>query len=84
MGDLSGQLDVNIFMVAIFEGDLFVPDEQVASLFAWCHSDLCGGRRVFNCWQGEVGEVITGDAIEVVGAGGETGGYELFVLVRGK
>ena len=84
MGDLSRQLDVEIFMIAIFQGNLFVADEQVASLFVWCDGDLCGGCCVFDCWQGEVGEVITSDAIEVVGAGGETGGYELFVLVRGQ
>ena len=53
-------------------------------MFACCHGDLCGGRRVFNCWQGEVGAVITGDAIEVVSAGGETGGYELLVVVGGE
>ena len=44
---LAKQLDVNIFMVAIFESDLFVTDEQVTSLFTWCYSDLCGGCCIF-------------------------------------
>ena len=84
VGDLSRQLDVEIFMVAVFQVDLFVADEQVASLFAWCDGDLCGGRRLIYRREDEVGEVITGDAIEVVGAGGETGGYELLVVVGGE
>ena len=84
VGDLPQKLDVEIFMVAIFEGDLFVADEQVASLSACGYCDLCGGRCVFDCWEREVREVIAGDAIEVVGAGGETGGYELLVVVGGK
>ena len=84
MGDLSRQLDVDILMVAIFQGDLFVTDEQVASLLACGYCDLCGGRCVFDCWEGEVGEVVAAHAIEIVSAGRETGGYELLVVVGGE
>ena len=53
-------------------------------MFVWCDGDLRGGRCVFDCWEREVCEVVAGDAIEIVGAGCKTGGYKLFVLVRGE
>ena len=77
MGDLSCQLDVQSLMVAIAQGDRLMSHHQVAHWLSFRYCDRHRRYGIIRTGPDKMREIVTADAIEVIGTCRQGGGYQL-------